>query len=95
MSQKRTRKLGRPALADPQSIQLNFRINRELRAALEAYLDLHRPPAEFGTKWDLSDAARHALRRSLSQDGLLAKPGAEAPDAGRSSALRRRGKSAP
>jgi hypothetical protein len=82
MSQKRAGKLGRPALADPQSIQLNFRINRELRTALEAYLDLHRPPPEFGAKWDLSDAARHALRRSLSDDGLLPKPVGATPASG-------------
>lgn len=62
---------GRPPSANPMGLQLNFRISAEMRAMLEAYRDLHQPPDEMGVKWDLSDAARHALRFAFTQAGLL------------------------
>jgi hypothetical protein len=64
MAMKKAAKRGRPRLENGLKIQLNVRIDESTRKAIEAY----RQKFALG---EVSDAARHILKRVLRDEGLL------------------------
>lgn len=55
---------GRPPVTNPKAVQLNVRIDGEMRDALEAYRAKNEQDA-------ISDAARDILKKALRAAGLL------------------------